>query len=417
LSVGEIAYIFTDAEPTVVVCDPALAGNLASPAKSVGVSAVLTLDAFGSGTLVDQSAGLSPDALIETGTGLEPNAIVYTSGTTGKPKGAIISNGLVLWNAFSLAHWWNITPKDTLLHANPMAYGLFGTTTPVIAGGAGMVLLPKFDVDDVMRTLPRATMFAGVPTYYTRLLAREDFDRSFCAGMRLFITGSAPMRPDTFERFRVVTGHTLLDRYGLTESLIVTSNRAFDEDRRSETSGLPLPESKLRIVDEAGAAVPTGQVGMIEILQPYPFSGYWRASEKTEQALRDGWFKTGDFGRQDANGFVTVLGRGVDLIITGGLNVYPKEVETRLNEIPNVAESAVIGVPHPDFGEAVVAVIQLGDPAFGLDTKGVLAGLKGSMASYKIPKHIEIVKEMPRNTLGKILKNQLKQQLSNQFGE
>ncbi len=412
LTDAEIAHIIRDAEPRLVVCDPA---RLAA-VEAAGAARILTLAADGSGSLTEEShdlPGLTALAPVSPG---EPNAMVYTSGTTGRPKGALLSAGAVVWNARSLAACWDISPDDVLLHANPMAYGLFGTTTPAMAGGAAMILLPKFETDAVIATLPRATIFAGVPTYYSRLMADNRFDRALCSRMRLFVTGSAPMRADAFEAFAERSGHRLLDRYGLTEALIATSNRVRDW-RSCDSSGPPLAGSSLRIVDGEGIEVPAGTVGMIELLQPYPFLGYWRDEAKTQSAFRDGWFVTGDFGRVDAAGAVSVLGRGADLIITGGLNVYPKEVEVELNALPGVAESAVIGVPHPDFGEAVMAVVQLADPAEAFDEAAAVAALRATLSGYKVPKRIVALAELPRNTLGKIQKNLLRQRFLGAFDD
>lgn len=401
----EIVHILQDAEPALVVCDP----SRSAVVQSAGVAAMLTLSADGSGSLAEESAGrrgLEAFAVVTSG---EPNAMVYTSGTTGKPKGALLSAGAVIWNARSLAACWRITQADTLLHANPMAYGLFGTTTPAMAGGASMILLRKFETEPVLAHLPEATLFAGVPTYYSRLMANPRFDRQLCSAIRLFITGSAPMRSDFFDAFAERTGLRLLDRYGLTEALIATSNLV-DDIRRCDSSGPALAGSRLRIVDGDGQEVPAGTVGMIELAQPYPFLGYWRDPDKTRSAFRNGWFVTGDFGRVDEAGFVSVLGRGADLIITGGLNVYPKEVEVELNALEDVAESAVIGVPHPDFGEAVIAVLQLKPDAREFDTTAALEQLRSALSGYKVPKRIALVQEMPRNTLGKIQKNLLRQE-------
>lgn len=409
LTDGEIAHILADAEPVAVVCDPARQDAV----LATGHARMLTLASDGTGTLADESGGLPERGDLAVMAPSEPNAMVYTSGTTGKPKGALISCGAVIWNARALAQSWQISSGDTLLHANPMAYGLFGTTTPALAGSASLILLPKFETDAVLAQLPRVTMFSGVPTYYSRLLADPRFDAGLCARMRLFVTGSAPMRADSFADFAQRSGHVLLDRYGLTEALIVSSNTVADA-RRPESSGLALPGSRLRVVDERGHEVAPGQVGKIELLQPYPFLGYWRDEAKTAAAFRDGWFITGDFGRLDAGGYLSVVGRGADLIITGGLNVYPKEVETAVNALDGVFETAVIGVPHRDFGEAVVAVVQLrGGAAF--DAQGAIAQLKRELAGYKVPKRIEIVPEMPRNTLGKVQKNVLKQRFSESF--
>jgi malonyl-CoA/methylmalonyl-CoA synthetase len=410
LTDAEIAHIIHDAEPRLVVCDPARSAAV----EAAGATRILTLAADGSGSLTEQSRDLPGLTTLAPVAPDEPNAMVYTSGTTGRPKGALLSAGAVIWNARSLAASWEISPDDVLLHANPMAYGLFGTTTPAMAGGASMILLPKFETDAVIAHLPRATIFAGVPTYYSRLMADPRFDQALCSRMRLFITGSAPMRADAFEAFAARSGHRLLDRYGLTEALIATSNRVRSW-RECDSSGPPLPGSSLRIVDGEGTEVPAGTVGMIELLQPYPFLGYWRDEAKTQAAFRDGWFVTGDFGRVDAEGAVSVLGRGADLIITGGLNVYPKEVEVELNAWPGVAESAVIGVPHPDFGEAVMAVVQLADPAQAFDDAAALAALRTTLSGYKVPKRIVALAELPRNTLGKIQKNLLRQRFLGDF--
>ena len=398
----EVAYVLKDSAPSAVIVDPAWEGT----------SHTWTLDTRGGGSFMAACAKVQPHFDTPSGRGDEPNAIVYTSGTTGQPKGAVLTNGQVVWNAVALADTWKITQDDVLLHANPMAFGLFGTTTPVVAGGAAMKLLPKFDAQQVIDALPASTLFAGVPTYYTRLLGHPAFDRAHCAGMRLFICGSAPMRADVFQEFTERTGHVLLDRYGLTEALIVTSNLPEDA-RRPDTSGLPMPGSKLRVLDEHAQPVAAGEVGMIEVWQPWVFSGYLHAPEKSRAAFSaDGWFVTGDLGRVDERGYVTVLGRGTDLIITGGFNVYPKEVETCLNRLPNVAESAVVGVPHRDLGEAVVAVIELKDKTLPFDTAAATAALKKELAGYKVPKRIQLVDGMPRNTLGKIQKKFLKERFS-----
>ena len=409
LTDGEISHILRDARPRLVICDPLREGVVLAAGCHV-----LTLDAGGLGTLVARSRAMPADGAHKRISPSDPNAMVYTSGTTGRPKGALLSAGAVIWNARALASCWGITDADTLLHANPMAYGLFGTTTPALAGGASMILLPKFDAESVLAQLPGATIFAGVPTYYSRLMADPRFDRDLCRGMRLFVTGSAPMRPDAFEAFAERTGHRLLDRYGLTEVLIATSNR-LDRIRRPDTSGLPLPGSAIRIVDEQGEPVPAGTVGMIELSQPYPFLGYWQDADKTARSFRGEWFRTGDFGRLDAEGHVGVLGRGADLIISGGLNVYPKEVETAVNALEGVSESAVIGVPHADFGEAVVAVVQLAGATGDFDAAAAIDALKRCLAGYKVPKRIEVVSEMPRNTLGKIQKNLLKTRFESTF--
>lgn len=412
LTPPEVDYVLGDAEPTLLVCRPDLAPRLRDWAAA-GSHVLLTLDAAGGGSFMDALAGLAEEAPIHAARGMDPNAIVYTSGTTGRPKGAVMTNGLVAWNALALARCWGITRDDVLLHANPMAFGLFGTTTPILAAGGRLRLLPKFQVDDVIAALPGCTMLAGVPTYYARLLDHPGFTRALCAGMRLFLTGSAPMRADLFEAFVARTGHQLLDRYGMTEALIIAS-MPLEEPRRPDASGHALPGSALRVVNAEGRAVPPGTVGAIELRQPFPFGGYWRAPEKTAGAFRDGWFVSGDFGRLGSDGALSVLGRGTELIITGGLNVYPKEVEAALNALPGVVESAVVGVRHPDFGEAVLAAVQL-LPGAAFDEAAARATLATGLARYKVPKRIVPVEEMPRNTLGKIRKNLLQQRFAGLF--
>ena len=409
LRTGEIDYLLKDARPRVAVVAPGHEAMIGQIAAEADIASIFTLDASGGGSF--RPAFESCDAEFEpvACSGRDASALVYTSGTTGQPKGAVITNGLTVWNAIVLAEAWAFSANDVLLHANPPAFSLFGTTTPVLASGASMILLPKFDAEAVVAQLPRATVFAGVPTYYSRLLDTPGFTFEACRGMRLFITGSAPMRPDLFEAFRARTGHVLLDRYGLTETLLVASNPV-DDDRRAGDSGVPLPGTELRIVDEAGAPLENDTVGAIEVRQPFMFAGYWNAPEKTRQAFTpDGYFLTGDFGTRDARGHVVVLGRGTELIITGGLNVYPKEIESHLNAFDNIAESAVIGVPHRDFGEAVVAVVELRDPGRTLDIDALRQKLRRDLAGYKLPKAFLVADPIPRNALGKIQKNALKQ--------
>ena len=416
LRTTEIDYLLGDAMPRVAVCAPEYEHIVEAAASNAGIERIYTLDATGAGSLRDEYASFDTSFAPLPCSARDGNAIVYTSGTTGQPKGAVITNGLAVWNAVVLSEWWHFSPEDVLLHANPPAFSIFGTTTPVLASGASMLLLPKFDAEAVVRLLPRSTVFAGVPTYYSRLLECASGTRAVCADMRLFITGSAPMRPDLFAAFRERTGHTLLDRYGLTELLLVTSNPV-DAQRHAGDSGLPLPGVELRIVDEAGNAVADGETGAIEVRQPTMFAGYWNAPEKTAAAFRsDGYFVTGDMGTRNAQGHVVVLGRGAELVITGGLNVYPKEIENRINAFDNVAESAVIGVPHRDYGEAVLGVVQLHDTARGLDVKRLRDELRATLAGYKVPKAFVVVDQLPRNALGKIQKNLLKQRYAGTFG-
>ena len=411
----EIDYLLEDASPRVVVCAPEYEDVVGNAASSAGIERIFTLDAHGGGSLPGEFESFDTSFAPVACTADDGNAIVYTSGTTGQPKGAVITNGLAVWNAVVLGEWWRFSPEDVLLHANPPAFSIFGTTTPVLASGASMLLLSKFDAAAVVRLLPQSTVFAGVPTYYSRLLEHEGFTAKTCAHMRLFITGSAPMRPDLFTAFRERTGHTLLDRYGLTELLLVTSNPV-DAERRAGDSGLPLPGVELRIVDEERNAVAGHETGAIEVRQPYMFAGYWKAPEKTTAAFRpDGYFVTGDMGTRTPQGHVVVLGRGTELVITGGLNVYPKEIENRINAFDNVAESAVIGVPHRDYGEAVLGVVQVHDAARGLDVDRLRDELRATLAGYKVPKAFVVIEQIPRNALGKVQKNLLKQRYARMF--
>jgi malonyl-CoA/methylmalonyl-CoA synthetase len=405
---AEISYFFSDATPKVAIAAPHLAAMAEAVAARTGVRHVLSLGVMGDGSFAERARGLDGDAPVATGGAEDANSIVYTSGTTGRPKGAVITNGLAIWNALVLKDLWQFRPDDVLLHVIPIAFGLFGTTNVALMTGCSMILLPKFEVEPVMRNLPRATIFAGVPTYYVRLLANPDFGRETCRSMRLFITGSAPMRGDIFRAFTERTGHVLLDRYGMTETLLFTSNR-LDERREPDNSGLPVPGVTVRIADERNRPVPEGEIGMIQMRAPYMFKGYWNLPDKTRESYSDdGYFITGDLGRILPNGHVALVGRGKDLIITGGINVYPKEIESYLNAIAGVAESAVVGVPHPDFGEGVIAVVQRTAGRSTLSESGVIASLKGSIANFKVPKRIFFVDEMPRNALGKIQKNLLR---------
>ncbi len=406
----EIEYFFKDAGPKVAVASPALQAMTKTVARRTGVGHVLTLGLSGDGSLPERAAGLEGESALAACAADDLNSIVYTSGTTGRPKGAMLTNGLLIWNALVLSDLWRFTPDDVLLHVTPIAYGLFGTTNVALMSACSMILLPKFEVAPVMRQLPNATVFVGVPTYYVRLMAEPSFGPEVCRNMRLFVTGSAPMRADVFEAFRERSGHVLLDRYGLTETLLFTSN-LFDAKREPDNSGLPLPGVKVRITGEDGRPVPQGDIGMIEMRAPYMFKGYWNMPDKTrETSSGDGFFITGDMGRILTNGHVSLVGRGKDMIITGGINVYPKEIEQYLNAIEGVAESAVLGVPHPDYGEGVIAIIQPKAKAGGnLSEAGVIGALKGSIAGFKVPKRVFFIEEIPRNALGKIQKNLLRE--------
>ncbi len=338
-------------------------------------------------------------------------ALLYTSGTTGRSKGAMLTRANLATNAITLAQAWRFTQDDVLLHALPIfhVHGLFVAINTVLAAGSAMLFLPRFDADEVVRLLPEATVMMGVPTFYTRLLQHPAFTREQCANIRLFVSGSAPLLAETHREFRERTGHAILERYGMSETLMNTSN-PYDGDRVPGSVGPALPGVEARIADpQSGTPLPeTGAVGMIEVRGPNVFRGYWRMPEKTAAEFRkDGFFITGDVGRFDERGYLFIVGRAKDLIISGGYNVYPVEVETELDALPGVAESAVIGVPHPDFGEGVTAVV-VARPGVALDENALRAALERRLAKYKLPKRIVVLSEMPRNAMGKVQKAELR---------
>ncbi len=401
----EVAYFVGDAEPALVVRDPARDGALEVP--------VLTLSSTGEGSFTRATA--------ETGGTLEPvdrgtddlAAFLYTSGTTGRSKGAMLTHGNLLSNARALVETWEVTGDDVLLHALPIfhAHGLFVAVDTTLLAGASMIWMPKFDARGVVAALPGATTMMGVPTFYTRLLAEEGFDRGAAGHMRLFVSGSAPLLAETHARFEARTGHRILERYGMTETGMNTSN-PYGGERRAGTVGLPLPGTEVRVTGEDGA-LPAGEIGMIEVRGPNVFPGYWRMPDKTAEELGpEGWFTTGDLGAIDTDGYVTIVGRGKDLVISGGYNVYPKEVEQVLDAAPGVVETAVIGVPHPDFGEGVVAVVVAEGPP-DLDLLAQAAAQQ--LADYKRPKAYEVVDALPRNAMGKIQKAELRERLRGTF--
>jgi malonyl-CoA/methylmalonyl-CoA synthetase len=339
-------------------------------------------------------------------------ALLYTSGTTGRSKGAMLTRANLATNALVLARQWRFSERDVLLHALPIfhVHGLFVAINTVLASGSSMLFLPKFDADQVVRLLPEATVMMGVPTFYTRLLQHPAFTRERCASIRLFVSGSAPLLAETHREFRTRTGHAILERYGMSETLMNTSN-PYDGERVPGSVGPSLPGVEVRIADpESGVPLPAaGNVGMIEVRGPNVFRGYWRMPEKTAAEFRqDGFFITGDVGRFDDNGYLFIVGRAKDLIISGGYNVYPVEVETELDALAGVAESAVIGVPHPDFGEGVTAVV-VARAGATLDETTLRAALEQRLANYKLPKSIVFVSEMPRNAMGKVQKAQLRE--------
>jgi malonyl-CoA/methylmalonyl-CoA synthetase len=404
----EVDYFLGNATPRIFLCDPATLPALAPVAARHGAE-VLTLDAAGQGTLTDTAAG-QPDRITPADrTDSDLAAILYTSGTTGRSKGAMLTQGNLLSNAVALVDLWRFTDRDVLLHALPIfhTHGLFvATNTSLLTGGA-MIFLPGFDAAQAIRLLPQATAMMGVPTFYTRLLDSPAFTRETAKGFRLFVSGSAPLLAETHVDFEARTGHRILERYGMTETNMNTSN-PYDGERRAGTVGFPLPGTQVRIMAD-GSEVPQGGVGVIEVRGSNVFAGYWQMPEKTAEELRpDGWFITGDLGLIDADGYLHIVGRAKDLIISGGFNVYPKEVEEALDALPGVLESAVIGLPHPDFGEAVFAVL-VARPGAALDPDAAIAALKGQLARFKQPKAAVVVAALPRNTMGKVQKAALRE--------
>lgn len=408
---AEIAYFISDATPRVVVCDP---GREDDTARLTGKAHLFTLAGDGSGSLAGAAA--------QVGTGFEAvprgesdlAAILYTSGTTGRSKGAMLSHGNLASNSETLRDFWHFTADDVLIHALPIfhTHGLFVATNVALLAGASLHFLPGFDADAIVAAMPSATVLMGVPTFYTRLLDHPGLTRETVSGMRLFVSGSAPLLVDTHQKWEARTGHRILERYGMTETNMNTSN-PYRGERRAGTVGQPLPGVELRITRDGQPAGPR-EIGMIEVRGPNVFKGYWKMPDKTAEDLSpDGWFITGDQGFADKDGYVTIVGRERDMVITGGFNVYPKEVEALIDAIPGVLESAVIGVPHPDFGEAVVAVVVRDDDA--LNDTDIQGALDGELARFKQPKQTLFLPELPRNTMGKVQKKALRETFSGLF--
>ncbi|MBN8294810.1 malonyl-CoA synthase [Rhodobacter sp. NTK016B] len=407
---AELEYFVTDSGAALTVCDPKDAAVLTPIADKIG-GRVLTLDAAGKGRLTDLARDVTAIRPVEERAAEDLAALLYTSGTTGRSKGAMLLQSNLISNAQTLVDLWRFTSQDVLLHALPVfhTHGLFVATNVSLSAGASMVFFPKLDVPALLDHMPRATALMGVPTFYTRLLADPRLDRTVTAGMRLFISGSAPLLEETHRQFEARTGHRILERYGMTETNMNTSN-PYEGDRRPGTVGLPLPGIEVKVTDPAtGAELPQGEVGMIEVRGPNVFSGYWNMPEKTAEELRaDGFFITGDLGAISEDGYVSIVGRGKDLIISGGYNIYPKEVELELDAQPGVLESAVVGVPHPDFGETVLAVLV---PEAGAtpDIDAIRAALDSTLARFKQPRHYVVIDALPRNTMGKVQKAALRE--------
>ena len=405
----EVAYFVGDAEPSLIVCDPSVQAGVQGLA---GRARVETLDGAGQGSLGALAATETAKFATVPRQDDDLAAIVYTSGTTGRSKGAMLTHANLASNARTLVGAWRFTGRDVLIHALPIyhVHGLFVAINVLLLAGGTMLFLPKFDAAEILKLMPRATTLMGVPTFYTRLLARPELTRERAAGMRLFVSGSAPLLAETHREWRARTGHAILERYGMTETGMNVSN-PYDGERIAGTVGLPLPGVEVRIADpDTGVLLRAGRIGMIEVRGPNVFKGYWRMPERTRTEFRpDGFFITGDLGQVDARGYVSIVGRGKDMIITGGLNVYPIEVEEKIDQLPGVVESAVIGLPHPDFGEAVTAVVAVGGRPAPSEGE-VLAALEQGLAGFKRPKRVVFVDELPRNTMGKVQKAALRQE-------
>ena len=415
-TIAELEYYIGDAQPRIVVCAPGRLAAILPVARKLGVAHVVTLGGAESGgslaSRADQGDALCPTVECDSA---DLAAIIYTSGTTGRAKGAMLTHGNLATNAFGLKACWRFTAQDVLLHALPLfhIHGLFVAVNVTLAAGASLLLLPAFDTDAIVANLPAATVYMGVPTHYLRLLQDRRVNRELTAPVRLFISGSAPLLADTHREWLERTGHSLLERYGMSETGVNTSN-PYGGERVPGTVGQPLPGVSVRVTDpDSGVPLPAGAVGMIEIKGPNVFAGYWRKPDRTQAEFRaDGYFVSGDLGLIDERGYLHIVGRSKDLVISGGFNVYPREVEGEIDAIPGVVESAVFGVPHPDFGEGVTAVVVARVP---LSAESVIAQLKRRLAGYKCPKQVLFASELPRNAMGKVQKSVLRGQYADLY--
>lgn len=412
---AEMQYFIGDAEPEVVICTPQHFGWISQIAFQAGSKHVFTLDAPAQGnnrgSLLDRAIPMPDQFVTVQSQAKDLAAILYTSGTTGRSKGAMLTHDNLASNAKVLKQAWAWQADDVLLHALPLfhVHGLFVASHGALLNGSKMIFLPKFDVDQVLDALPRSTVFMGVPTYYVRLLQDPRLDQARCKNMRLFVSGSAPLLMETFQDFIHRTGQTILERYGMSETTMLVSN-PYHGIRKGGTVGLALSGIQVRVVNASGKICAVNEIGDIQVQGPNVFQGYWRMPEKTaEEFTADAFFRTGDVGKFDSEGYLSIVGRSKDLIISGGYNVYPKEIESVIDDMPEVVESAVIGLAHPDFGEAVCAVIVL-KPATNIDAAQLIARLKSQIANFKVPKQVYFVSELPRNTMGKVQKNLLRQQ-------
>ena len=408
-TLNELDYFITDAEPSLVVCDPSKVDGIKAIAAKVGAK-VETLGADGKGSLTEAAMTAKPEFTTVARANDDLAAILYTSGTTGRSKGAMLTHDNLASNSYSLVDYWRFTDKDVLIHALPIyhTHGLFVASNVTLFARASMIFLPKFDPDLIIKLMSRATVLMGVPTFYTRLLQNPALTKEATKHMRLFISGSAPLLADTHREWSARTGHAVLERYGMTETNMNTSN-PYDGDRVPGAVGRALPGVSVRVTDpDTGKELPRESIGMIEVKGPNVFKGYWRMPEKTKAEFRgDGFFITGDLGKIDNKDYVHILGRGKDLVISGGFNVYPKEIESEIDAMPGVVETAVIGVPHADFGEGVTAVVVC-NKGTDISEAKVLGALDGRLAKFKMPKRVLFVDELPRNAMGKVQKNILR---------
>ncbi|MEX0283959.1 MAG: malonyl-CoA synthase [Paracoccaceae bacterium] len=415
-TVDELTYFIENSGAALIVCDGQSRNSLTPVATGLGAQ-IETLNADGSGNLMEQAKSEADEFTTVDRTGDDLAAFLYTSGTTGRSKGAMLTQDNLLSNARTLAEEWRFTSDDVLLHALPIfhTHGLFVATNVTLVAGGSMVFMPKLDLDQMIDWLPRATSMMGVPTFYTRLLGDDRFTRDLAAHMRLFVSGSAPLLAETHVQFQERTGHRILERYGMTETNMNTSN-PYDGERRAGTVGFPLPGVELKITNpDDGTTLPQGEIGQIEVRGPNVFKGYWQMPEKTAAELREnGFFITGDLGRIDEDGYVHIVGRNKDLIISGGYNIYPKEIELLLDDQPGVLESAVIGVPHPDFGETVLGIV-IAEPGETPDLDAMKVTVGQSLARFKHPRALILMDELPRNTMGKVQKNVLRDQHKDMF--
>ena len=412
----ELTYFIDNSGAALVVCDSAAEATIRPVAQGLG-ALLLTLDADGRGTLTERAAAMPDRFQTVARSGDDLAAFLYTSGTTGRSKGAMLTQDNLLSNTLTLMDAWRFTERDVLLHALPIfhTHGLFVATNITLAAGGSAIFMPRLDIDALIAQMPRATALMGVPTFYTRLLADDRFTAELTSHMRLFISGSAPLLAETHAQFEARTGHRILERYGMTETNMNTSN-PYEGERRAGTVGFPLPGVELKVTDpQTGQTLPDGEVGLIEVRGPNVFKGYWKMPEKTAEELRpDGFFITGDLGKIDADGYVHIVGRNKDLIISGGYNIYPKEIELVLDDQPGVLESAVIGVPHPDFGETPVGIL-VPAPGAAPDLDQVMQAVGQSLARFKHPRKLVLMEALPRNTMGKVQKNLLRSEFAGLF--